>query len=162
MLKLFNMKQNLPSAKKATSSLLKRLSGRQFVFSSLVILFTGLLFLGALYYILNIQYQKPIKSFEAGPVTTPPKTLELVIETPDPDVISFSEVVEVSGQTGPGKQVLIFSGYDNLVTESKADGSFSAKIELDEGENELTVAVFDAKGQSRSIARTVYYSKEKI
>ncbi|TSC86873.1 MAG: Uncharacterized protein G01um10147_748 [Microgenomates group bacterium Gr01-1014_7] len=140
----------------------KKIPAKHFYLSQILILIVGLALLAGLYYILNIQYQKPNKPFSNGPVTTPPKTLRLDLDNPDDDFLSFQSSVIVSGQTGPLKDVLIFTDSQNLIIESKKDGSFSTVLILNEGENKVTAVVFDTTGDSRLVERTVYYSKEKL
>lgn len=140
----------------------KKISQRTFIFSNLLILITGLLFLSGLYYILNIQYQENQKLFENGPVTSLPKTLRLELQQPDNDVASYQASIIVSGKTSPFMDVLIYSDSQNIVLKSQADGSFSTVFNLDEGVNQITVVVFDTTGDQKSDTRTVYYSKEKI
>lgn len=142
--------------------LIKKLTTKQFILSHFLILTASLIFLGGLYYILNIQYQKSSDPFSNGPVTTPPKSLMLNLEQPDQDILSYSSSIVVSGNTSPSKDVLIFTDNNDLVIQSKLDGSFSTILNLDEGVNKITVAVFDVAGDVRSAQRTVYYSKEKI
>ncbi|MBU1000472.1 hypothetical protein KKE78_03710, partial [Patescibacteria group bacterium] len=114
------------------------------------------------YYIVNNQYQKPKNLFLNGPVTTLPKSLLLNLDQPDQDALSFSSSIIVSGKTGPKKDVLISTDTNDLVIQSKIDGSFSVVLDLDEGINRIAVAVFDLNGDSRVAERTVYFSKEKI
>lgn len=140
----------------------QKLSTKHFILSHILILITGLVCLSGLYYILNIQHQVSANPFLNGPVTTPPKSLMLNLEQPDQDILSYSSSIVVSGKTGPSKDVLISTGNDDLVIQSKLDGSFSTILNLDEGVNKITVAVFDATGDFRSAERTIYYSKEKI
>lgn len=140
----------------------KKIPTKHFLLSQILILIIGLALLAGLYYILNIQYQKSSNPFSNGPVTTPPKTLRLTLDHPDEDNLSFQSSIIVSGQTAPLKEVLIFTDSQDLVIKSKTDGSFSTILNLDEGVNRITVAVFDVTGDSRSAERTVYYSKEKI
>ncbi|MBI2599721.1 hypothetical protein HYW43_02245 [Candidatus Daviesbacteria bacterium] len=140
----------------------KQLSTKAFVVSQISILIVGLIFLGGLYYILNIQYQKNSSPFSNGPVTTPPKTLVLDLSQPDEDSLVFKSPILVSGQTSAGRQVLIFTDSQSLVIKSKLNGSFSSTLDLDEGVNKITVVAFDDNGDSKQIQRTLYYSKEKI
>lgn len=140
----------------------KQIPGKHFILSQILILIISLVFLAGLYYILNIQYQKPNKPFLNGPVTTPPKSLRLTLDNPDDDSLTFQSSIIVSGQTASLKDVLIFTDSQDLIIESKKDGSFSTVLNLDEGENKITTVVFDATGDSRSEERTVFYSKEKI
>lgn len=150
MLELFNMKLG------------RKLSGKHFIFANIIILFTGLVFLGVLYYILNIQYERPKNLLSNGPVTLSPKSFLLSLEQPEDDSLIFTDSIDVSGKTAPSKEVLVYTETRDMVIESKPDGSFSGSLDLDEGENRITVAVFDSTGESRSLERTVYYSKEKI
>lgn len=142
--------------------LTKKLSTRYFIISHLIILTVGLIFLSMLYYVLNIQYQKPNKLFLNGPVTTPPKTLTLDLDQPDNDTLVFQPSILISGKTAPLSEVLIFTFSQDLVIKSKKDGSFSVVLNLDEGENKITAVVFDQTGDSRFSERSVYFSKEKL
>lgn len=142
--------------------LTEKLSTKHFILSHILILLAGLLFLSSLYYVLNIQYQKPKELFSNGPVTTPPKSLSLDLDQPEDNSLSFSASLQISGKTGPKKEVLIFTNTNNLILESKPDGYFSTNLELEEDENRITVVVFDSNGESRSTERTVYFSKERI
>ncbi|MBI2314572.1 hypothetical protein HYU93_00715 [Candidatus Daviesbacteria bacterium] len=140
----------------------QKLTTKQFIFSHFLIFVLSLMFLAGLYYIINIQYQRPTNLFLNGPVTTPPKSLRLDLDQPDQDSLSYSSTIIVSGQTAPSKEVLISTDNTDSVIESKQNGSFSTIVELQEGVNRITAVVFDATGDSRSTERTVYYSKEKL
>lgn len=140
----------------------KKLSTKQFIVSHFLILAVSLIFLSGLYYILNIQYQPSKKPFVYGPVTTLPKTLTLDLDHPEDNSLIFQDSIIVSGQTSPSKEVLIFTESRDLILTSKKDGSFSTVLNLDEGVNHIVVAVFDAKGETKSAEITVYYSEEKI
>lgn len=140
----------------------KKLSTKHFVFFNFLILFTGLLFLFGLYYILNIQYQKPQDPFLIGPITRAPKTLMLNLDQPDQDFLSYSPSIVISGKTAPVTEVLISTDSSDSVIESKVDGSFSTVLHLDEGVNRINAIVFDSNGESKTSERTVYYSKEKL
>lgn len=140
----------------------KKLSSKQFIISHIFILIVGLTFIFGIYYILNIQYQKPSSLFAGGPLTVLPRSLRLDLDHPDEDNLTFNPDILVSGKTSPLKEVLIFTDSENLVINSKKDGSFSTGLNLDEGENKITVVVFDSNGDTRSAERTVYYAKEKL
>ncbi len=140
----------------------KKIPTKHFIFSQILILIIGVAFLAGLYYILNIQYHHSTNPFLNGPVTTLPKSLRLSLDQPDDDSLTFQNSVIVSGQTAPAKDILIFTDSQNMMIQSKKDGSFSTVLNLDEGVNKITTVVFDATGDSRSLERTVYYSKEKL
>ncbi len=142
--------------------LTQKISTKYFIFFHFLILIFGLVFLSGLYYILNIQYQQPLKPFLRGPVTSAPKTLRLDLDQPADDSLTSQSSIVISGQTSSVKDVLIFSDSQDLVIKSKQDGSFSTVLNLKEGVNTITTAVFGTDGDTRSIERTVYYSKETI
>ncbi len=140
----------------------QKLTTKQFIISHLAVFIVALIFLGGLYYILNIQYQGVQTRFAQGLVTTPPKTLRIDLDQPDENALFFEPEVIVSGSVGPNLEVLITTEFEDLVVKSKPDGKFSTILKLHEGPNKITVVVFDAVGDSRSAERNVYYSKEKI
>lgn len=139
-----------------------KLSAKQFIISQFLILVGGLIFILGLYYILNIQNISPISPFAGGPVTTRPKTLRLDLDQPDDDTLSFQSSILISGKTASRAEVLILTDTQNLVLTSNLDGSFSTVLNLEQGVNEVTVVVFDRSGDSRSLEKSVYYSKEKL
>lgn len=140
----------------------KKIPFKIFILSNILILILGLIFLAMLYYVLNIQYQKSTTPFSQGPVTNTPKSLRLDLAQPDDDSLSFQSSIVVSGQTSALKDILVFSDSEDLVVKSNSKGSFSTVLNLKEGINVITVAVFDNSGDSRSVTKTVYYSKEKL
>ena len=146
----------------APSALGKKLSPKQFILSIFLIFAVSLTFLFGLFFILNIQHQKPKELFSNGPVTSLPKTLRLDLEQPDNDYLTFQSTTQVSGKTAPLSNVLISTENQDLVIKSKPDGSFSTVLDLDEGVNNIVAVVFDSTGDWRSDTRTIYYSKEKI
>ncbi len=140
----------------------KKLSSKNFIVSHILILIVGLIFLGGLYYILNIQYKTSSDPFSAGPVTSKPKSFTLTLDQPADETLSYQVSILLSGKTSPRLQVLISTDTDDQVMESKSDGSFSVTLNLDEGVNNIKVAVFDLTGDIRETERLVYYSKEKL
>ena len=141
--------------------LTRKLSSKAFYLSQSLILIFGLIFLSGLYYILNSP-QNNSSYTTRGPVTILPKSLRIDLDLPEENLLTFQPSVIVSGNTLPFTQVLITTYSHDLVIESKKDGSFSTVIKLDKGVNNLTAVVFGQNGESKSIERTVYYSKEKI
>lgn len=142
----------------------RKLTTREFIFSQIFILIAGLTFLGTLYYILYLDFpnqsQNSLGRF--GPVTKEPATLILELTTPEDDLLVFQKDLEISGKTSPDSQILITSSSDDIVIQSKHDGSFSSDFELSEGLNEIKIIAFDQNGDQKTLERTVFYSKEKI
>lgn len=142
--------------------LTKKLTTKQFVISHIALFLVGVIFLGYLYYILNIQYQPSKDRFAQGPVTTSPKTLRIDLDQPDEDSLFFEPQIIVSGKVGPNLEILIMTDSSDMVVKSNTSGKFSTILKLDEGPNKITAVVFDQLGDSRSVERNVFYSKEKL
>ncbi len=140
----------------------KKLSSKHFIVSHILILIVGLIFLGGLYYILNIQYKTSSDPFSNGPVTSKPSSFTLDLAQPADETLSFQGSILLSGKTGPHMEVLISTDSNDLVLESKSDGSFSTTLNLDEGVNNIKVVAFDPTGDIRETERLIYYSKEKL
>jgi hypothetical protein len=140
----------------------KKLSAKTFSIALLLLFFLALTFLGTLYYVLNIQFAKPNNPFSTGPVTTVPKTLSLDVNSPDDNSLVYQSSILVTGKASPGYTVLVSGDGSDSVTDAKLDGSFSTSLNLVEGVNNVTIAVFDKTGEEKSITRTIYYSKEKL
>ncbi len=99
---------------------------------------------------------------KGGPITKPPATFALNLDSPDNNLLVFNKNLIISGNTNPNASVLISTLSNDSVITSKPDGTFSTDLTLDPGENNLKVVVFDKNGDSRSQERTIYYSKDKI
>ncbi len=148
---------------KENNILSKKLSSKTFILTQLILVILGLGFIFFIYYKINIEYQ-PIRSRSLGngPITTAPSSLTLDLSSPDEDLLTYQSSLIVSGATQPNIPVLISTGTQNAVVQSKIDGSFSTVINLTEGENKIKIAVFSSTGDQRVILKSVYYSKERI
>ena len=142
----------------------KKLSTKAYASAMIFILILGLVSLGGLYYFLNFYSpsSKTNSSVENGPVTKEPTSLTLDLTSPDDEVLSFSQDLEISGKTSPGSEILISSADNDMVISSKPDGAFTGDFNLSEGTNQIKIVVFDKNGDQKEVDRTVYYSKEKI
>lgn len=136
-------------------------SVRAFVLTQVLIAILLLTTLGSVYYLLTKSKANPSYS-QTGPVTTQPASLNLNLDSPDDDLMVFNSSVVVSGKTLPNIYVLVSSDSDDFIIKSKEDGTFSGDLELELGQNELTVSAFDSNGDFREAKRTIFYSKEKI
>ncbi|QQG43221.1 MAG: hypothetical protein HYW45_03395 [Candidatus Daviesbacteria bacterium] len=138
------------------------LSPKIFVISQILILLLGLVFVGGLYYVLNVQYQSSTTPFLSGPVTSAPKSLSLEVTDPSDNRLVFKTNLLVSGKTLPHLKVLISTSEQDQVVTSSASGSFSASLTLNEGPNKISVTVFSDSGEEKTIIKNVFYLKEQI
>lgn len=142
--------------------LIPKLPSKNFFYSQIAFFIIGLALIFTAYYVMSLQYQETNNPFLGGPLTSLTKSIRLDLDQPIDETLVFDSSLLISGKTNPKKDVLIFTSTGNQVLQSKEDGSFSTILKLDEGVNKITVATFDQSGDSKSIERLVYYSKEKI
>lgn len=144
----------------------RKLSGTVFILSQITLLTLGLMFITWLYFFLQIQSatvrKTPPPAPGSKPITLEPSTFTLEMTAPEDDFLSFKDEILVSGQTQKNLQVLISSSDHDLVLKSDTSGYFSTNFPLIEGVNDIKIAVFDPTGDSRTVEKIVYYSKEKI
>lgn len=134
-----------------------------FILTQVLILIIILATVFGIYYIVNLKHSKPVSNYEnSGPVTSAPVSLTLNVDNPDDNLLTFNPSIVINGKTLPSANVLISTDNEDLVIQSKPDGTFSSDFDLKSGVNEITVAVFDVNGEERTQQRTVYYSKDKI
>lgn len=138
------------------------LSTKTFALSQLLILILGITFIGSLYYLLNVQYQSRVQPFLAGPITNSPKSLSLEVTDPADDSLVFKSNLLLSGKTLPNLKILISSDQKDQVTTSSADGSFSSSLTLNSGPNKISITVFSATGEEKTVTKNVYFSNESI
>lgn len=84
--------------------------------------------------------------------------LPLQIDSPQDEEIVTSKTVLVSGKSLMGAHLTIIGGKEDVVSEVSEDGSFSEKVTLTEGDNELQITVFDEDGNQANQKVLVIYA----
>lgn len=97
-----------------------------------------------------------------GPLTSKANTLNLELEQPLDATLTSQSSITVSGKTSPNTTVVVVNNQDIKIIDSQLDGSFSTVMHLDEGVNNIEVAIFSADGDQKQIDAQVFFSKEKI
>lgn len=93
----------------------------------------------------------------------PPKpTLTMTLTQPENEALFSKPEASVSGQTQAGTQIIINGPGDDQALMASSDGSFSAKVNLEEGQNEIVVTALTVDGLEKSETRTVTYTKEEF
>jgi hypothetical protein len=137
------------------------LSTKTFVLSHLTILILALIFFGGLYYILYPdKFQSAVNQY--NPVTKEPVSLFLEITSPEDDVLTYDGSTVISGRTGADATVIISNNTSDVGLQSGNDGQFSKVFPLTEGANIIEITAFDSEGNSKTVTKSVYFSKEKI
>jgi hypothetical protein len=88
--------------------------------------------------------------------TTSAESLKVTVASPEDNSYINTSSVKVAGASKPGTTVTITGGSQDIVGETNADGSFALDVPLKDGENPLTITVFDQTGQQKTVTKTVY------
>lgn len=99
---------------------------------------------------------------EQSPAPSLAEGFSLTLAAPEDGALSDSGEVTVSGKTQAGATVVISGPSADDVLEASSDGSFTTKVTLDEGANEISVTAYATDGTEKSEVRTVNYTKEEF
>lgn len=99
-----------------------------------------------------------------NPVSSDSATLqnnaaELVINSPEPNLLSKEEEIIVSGMSNPDSFIIIFVNDQEYITNADEAGNFSSKVTLEEGGNLLNVTSLDEDGRKVEKQLSVIYEK---
>lgn len=138
-----------------------RLSTAFFILSMLALLIIGVVFLGALNFLVNPK-SNPVTFNDYQPVTSNRVSLNLDLSSPEDNLLVFDNNLLVSGKTVPGAMVLITLNDDNQLISAGNQGDFSLTVKLQPGANQLMVSAFDSSGNYKSESRIIYFSEAKL
>lgn len=103
------------------------------------------------------------KSFEE--ITSPPvkKIFNLALSQPEDELLLDTAETTVSGKTEKAALVIVSGPLTDEVVEASQDGTFSLKVDLEEGVNEIMVTAYPADGsEEMTESRTVTYTKAEL
>lgn len=104
---------------------------------------------------------KPLLTPSPAPSTEPDSTsADLSIAKPDDQAVITTATTTVEGITLPDSQVAISGESKSYLTKSDNRGSFSVKVDLIGGLNEIKIFVFDKNGASKEKKLFLVYSSE--
>lgn len=103
----------------------------------------------------------PTPTFTPPPTTaTQPPTTGLTVNLPEEETLTNQDSATVSGKTLAGTTVVVSSPIGDKVVEADSEGNFQTQVDLEEGENEITVTAYLPDGRTEEQTRTVIFSKE--
>ncbi|KKQ65786.1 MAG: Polymorphic outer membrane protein [Candidatus Daviesbacteria bacterium GW2011_GWA2_38_24] len=126
-------------------------------FLSISILFI----LGLVFFLYSSKITKP-QLEQRTPVTSKPTNYALEISTPSEEELVYDSSILVSGRTAPGSTLLIAANTGDFVAEANLSGDFSKIVNLSPGLNQITISSVDLSGNTQTVEKQVYYSKEKL
>lgn len=96
-------------------------------------------------------------------LTTPAtSTFSLNVDTPSDEEVFDKNIVQVSGKTFPGAQIIIVLEDKELVLVPASDGSFSANITLIPGVNLVEILSIDSDGKMLKDLKTLTFTREEF
>jgi hypothetical protein len=137
------------------------LSTKTFIISHLTILIMALIYFAGLYYILYPERFKPAV-IEYNAVTKEPVSLFLEITNPEDDIMVTDPNLIISGKTSPNASIIISNGENDAGLQSDKNGEFSKVFSLNPGANIIEIDTYDTDGNSKTVIKEVYYSKEEL
>jgi len=88
--------------------------------------------------------------------------LSLTIFSPEDNLLSDQEEIEVSGETVPEAVIVIFYQEGEKILETDESGQFKTTITLVGGDNEIEISAYDLEGNEIKKTLTVVYSTADI
>jgi Glucodextranase, domain B len=95
-------------------------------------------------------------------ITLPPPTVTLSIDQPTDESIVTTRSITINGKTNPDATIVVNTATDDQVTTPTANGTFSLTVNIDDGENEITITAINAKGEEITKKLTITYSTEEF
>lgn len=119
----------------------------------ILILVVGLIILVASYFFVN----KP-QEFKPSILQIPSPKFSLTLDSPNSHTVAVNDFILISGKTSPNTRVVLFNDVNETILESDQNGKFLGKVQLDPGNNSLTVTAFSDQGEEKTLQIDVLYN----
>ncbi|MDP3998234.1 MAG: hypothetical protein Q8P89_01290 [bacterium] len=84
------------------------------------------------------------------------------LDSPKNEVLATESSILVAGTAKSSSTIVISANLDDQIVTAGGDGKFSQPVDLEEGENTITVTAYDASQKEDTLERTVIYTKESL
>lgn len=115
------------------------------------------------------ESSKPNKEITSSSAITPKKPapepkndISLTITSPKNETVTQNRTIQVKGSTDPENIIIISTNQEDIAISPTSNGSFSASISIDSGENKLIITAIDTHGNSKKITQTVSFSSDEF
>jgi hypothetical protein len=92
----------------------------------------------------------------------PNEKTKLTILSPKDEAVSANRTIQVKGITDSQNTVIISSNTEDVVVSPTSEGTFTATITIDAGENKLIVRAIDASGETEEVIQTISFSSDTL
>lgn len=136
------------------------------VILSFIAVLIGLLVAGLAFYLYQttkvVDTPQPKKTTNSLPTKTPEKSFFLTIERPENEEVFERKSVPISGKTSPDATVIVSTSLAEKVLTASRNGSFTATIDIEDGQNVIEIISIAPNGESTKETRVVTFSTEKF
>lgn len=109
----------------------------------------------------KVQKEQQTFPTPSKPPSTPEKEAKnLVITSPENNIVVNQDTIRVEGTTDPKATVVIISNLNEVIMSAGKDGTFAYDVKLEGGANEIKVVSYDKNGKKSEKILTVVYSTE--
>ena len=106
--------------------------------------------------------EMPVEEVVEEVEPSPLPIMELIIISPEDNLLSDEEIIEISGQTAPLAVIAVTYPEGEKLFEADEDGNFSTEISLIGGDNQIVISAYNKEGDEATKTLTVVYSTAKI
>lgn len=96
------------------------------------------------------------------PAPAPTNDILLSISSPKNEIVTSNRTIQVKGTTDPENTVIISTNQEDIAVAPTSNGSFSASISIDSGENKLSITAVNSLGNSKKITQTISFSSDEF
>lgn len=82
---------------------------------------------------------------QPAPIIPTKNETSLILNEPKDNSSTTDSPITISGRTLPGINLIIFSNAEEKIASADATGSFSARLKLEDGENQISVTTLENK-----------------
>ncbi len=100
------------------------------------------------------------KKEKTGPL--PSEKTKLTILAPKDETVTTNRTIQVKGVTDPQNTLIISTNTEDVVVGPTSEGSFTATITIDAGENKLVVRAIDPSGNTEEVIQTISFSSDTL
>lgn len=94
-------------------------------------------------YLPSLRSQDKVAFTTTSPLPPSSNQLTITLDQPNDHVATTNNQIAISGQTKPGAKVVFFGNAEEKVASADGQGQFSTNLQLEEGENEISITAID-------------------
>lgn len=135
---------------------------------SFIAVLIGLLVAGIAFYF--YQTTKTISDTKTNTVSIKPSPIPTInesamylnIDTPQDEAVVDKKILTISGKTIKDATIVVLTNSSDDVINTASNGNFSTTVNLEDGENQISITAISPTGEEETVIKTVTYSTESF